>query len=52
VVGHEYVCLLNVKNGNRPQNEETLTPLRSPCVRPVLWRYFKPSAAPCNYCRI
>ena len=37
---------------NQSRNEETPTPFRFPCVTLESWRYFRPWAAPCNYCRI
>ena len=36
---------------DRLWNGEKLTPLRSPCMRPTLCRYFRPWAAPRSYRR-
>ena len=51
VVGHDDVRLVNVKKESVAK-EETPTPFRFPCATSESWRYFRPWAAPCNYCRI
>ena len=35
---------------NQLRGEEVPTPLRPPCARLAQWTYFRPWAAPCNYC--